>query len=256
MERNLGDTPSSPGKGLRPSAHPVRRTLSFRRSGNPGWADAPARGRGTAQNPHGVFWERCPPKADRESEGAHTSRASFALPGPPIGARRGRSRVDAGQDPKSEILRGCRDSSLPRVWGCPPILFSHPPRVGVRGLKRVVNIFTTPYTGRVFDMMGCRRERTEAALLERNGIRAVASKGFLEWLRKEQPDILCLNETKAQPEQLDQALREPEGYHVYWSNPRRRATVAWPLSRGRSPFGWRRTSPVRASVSTSKAGLS
>jgi exodeoxyribonuclease-3 len=55
-----------------------------------------------------------------------------------------------------------------------------------------------------------------------NGLRAVANKGFLEWLHREQPDILCLNETKAQPEQLDQALREPEGYQVYWSNPEKK----------------------------------
>ncbi len=55
-----------------------------------------------------------------------------------------------------------------------------------------------------------------------NGLRAVANKGFLEWLHEEKPDILCLNETKAQPEQLDQALREPEGYHVDWSNPEKK----------------------------------
>ena len=52
-----------------------------------------------------------------------------------------------------------------------------------------------------------------------NGLRAVANKGFLDWLNKEKPDILCLNETKAQPEQLDQALREPEGYHVSLEQP-------------------------------------
>jgi exodeoxyribonuclease-3 len=51
-----------------------------------------------------------------------------------------------------------------------------------------------------------------------NGLRAVANKGFLEWLNREQPDILCLNETKAQPDQLDLALREPEGYEVHWAN--------------------------------------
>jgi exodeoxyribonuclease III len=55
-----------------------------------------------------------------------------------------------------------------------------------------------------------------------NGIRAVANKGFLNWLHMEQPDILCLNETKAQPEQLPPALREPEGYEVLWSNPDRK----------------------------------
>ncbi len=55
-----------------------------------------------------------------------------------------------------------------------------------------------------------------------NGIRAVRGKGFLEWLYKESPDILCLQETKAHPEQLDKDLREPQGYHAYWNYPERK----------------------------------
>ena len=37
-----------------------------------------------------------------------------------LGRAEGRSPSKMGRNPKSEILRGCRDSSLPRVWGCPP----------------------------------------------------------------------------------------------------------------------------------------
>ena len=55
-----------------------------------------------------------------------------------------------------------------------------------------------------------------------NGIRAVRGKGFLEWLYRESPDILCLQETKAQPEQLDKDLLEPQGYHTYWNYPERK----------------------------------
>ena len=55
-----------------------------------------------------------------------------------------------------------------------------------------------------------------------NGIRAVRGKGFLEWFYKESPDVLCLQETKAQPEQLSDDLLEPEGYHVYWNFPERK----------------------------------
>ena len=55
-----------------------------------------------------------------------------------------------------------------------------------------------------------------------NGIRAVKGKGFLEWFFKESPDILCLQETKAQPEQLDADLLEPEGYYACWNFPERR----------------------------------
>lgn len=54
-----------------------------------------------------------------------------------------------------------------------------------------------------------------------NGIRAVARKGFLEWLGAESPDILCLQETKARPEQLETDLAQPPGYHAYWSSPER-----------------------------------
>ena len=55
-----------------------------------------------------------------------------------------------------------------------------------------------------------------------NGIRAVRNKGFLDWLYKESPDILCLQETKAQPEQLGEDLLEPQGYHTFWNHPERK----------------------------------
>lgn len=51
-----------------------------------------------------------------------------------------------------------------------------------------------------------------------NGIRAMQRKGFLTWLHAEQPDILCLQETKAWPEQLDAELRQPVGYHTYFAS--------------------------------------
>lgn len=49
-----------------------------------------------------------------------------------------------------------------------------------------------------------------------NGIRAAAKKGFLEWLDSAAPDILCIQETKAQTEQLPQAVVNPPGYRSYW----------------------------------------
>lgn len=51
-----------------------------------------------------------------------------------------------------------------------------------------------------------------------NGIRAVARKGNLqEVLRDVRPDVLCLQETKAHPDQLTAKLRHPEGYFSYFS---------------------------------------
>ena len=50
-----------------------------------------------------------------------------------------------------------------------------------------------------------------------NGIRAIHKKGFLDWLSKESPDILCVQEIKGRPEQVPEALRTPEGYYSYWT---------------------------------------
>lgn len=50
-----------------------------------------------------------------------------------------------------------------------------------------------------------------------NGIRAAKRGGFLGWLYKVSPDLLCIQETKASPEQLDEDLRAPQGYRVYWN---------------------------------------
>lgn len=50
-----------------------------------------------------------------------------------------------------------------------------------------------------------------------NGLRAAQRKGFLDWLAEAQPDVLCLQETKCRPGQLDAELREPPGYHTYWA---------------------------------------
>ncbi|HBH13056.1 MAG: Exodeoxyribonuclease III [Clostridiales bacterium 38_11] len=49
-----------------------------------------------------------------------------------------------------------------------------------------------------------------------NGIRAIQKKGFLKWISQEQPDILCLQETKAQKDQLDDELINIPGYHSYF----------------------------------------
>jgi exodeoxyribonuclease-3 len=55
-----------------------------------------------------------------------------------------------------------------------------------------------------------------------NGIRALKNKGFLEWLLKESPDILCLQETKVHPDQLSSDLKEPNGYLSYWNCPEKK----------------------------------
>lgn len=55
-----------------------------------------------------------------------------------------------------------------------------------------------------------------------NGIRAAQKKGFLDWLAAAQPAILGVQETKAHPNQLDDALLAPPGYHTYWASAEKR----------------------------------
>jgi len=49
-----------------------------------------------------------------------------------------------------------------------------------------------------------------------NGIRAIWKKGFPEWFEKEQPDVLCLQETKAQRDQLDEQILKFGNYESYF----------------------------------------
>jgi exodeoxyribonuclease-3 len=49
-----------------------------------------------------------------------------------------------------------------------------------------------------------------------NGIRAALGKGLIEWIKTVKPDIICLQEIKAQFEQLSVLEFEESGYHHYW----------------------------------------
>lgn len=49
-----------------------------------------------------------------------------------------------------------------------------------------------------------------------NGIRAAMNKGLLEWLAKSSPEIFCVQETKAQQDQIDSNLFKELGYEEYW----------------------------------------
>jgi exodeoxyribonuclease-3 len=49
-----------------------------------------------------------------------------------------------------------------------------------------------------------------------NGIRAAISKGLIDWMQQTDPDVLCLQEIKASPEQVGVMDLEALGYHHYW----------------------------------------
>jgi exodeoxyribonuclease-3 len=52
--------------------------------------------------------------------------------------------------------------------------------------------------------------------LNANGIRAAARKGFFAWLDRQDADVVCIQETKAQVHQLTDPVFMPEGYHCYY----------------------------------------
>src|SRR6056300_1446898 len=51
-----------------------------------------------------------------------------------------------------------------------------------------------------------------------NGIRAAARKGFFDWLQTQQADVVCIQETKAQIDQLSDPVFSPAGYHCYYND--------------------------------------
>lgn len=56
---------------------------------------------------------------------------------------------------------------------------------------------------------------TKITCLNVNGIRAAEKKGFVDWLMESQPDVLCLQELKALPEQVPASIQELD-YHGFY----------------------------------------
>ena len=54
--------------------------------------------------------------------------------------------------------------------------------------------------------------------LNANGIRAAARKGFFDWLPRQNADVVCIQETKAQVHQLADEIFSPAGYHCYYED--------------------------------------
>ena len=51
-----------------------------------------------------------------------------------------------------------------------------------------------------------------------NGLRAAEKKGFLDWLAATDADLVAVQETKASPDQISQALLAPTGYQAAWNS--------------------------------------
>lgn len=50
-----------------------------------------------------------------------------------------------------------------------------------------------------------------------NGLRAIAKKNFFSWIEEKKPDVLCIQETKIQNHQLEEELKNIDGYYSYFS---------------------------------------
>jgi len=69
-----------------------------------------------------------------------------------------------------------------------------------------------------------------------NGIRAADRKGLFNWSKKESPDILCLQEIKALPEQVPPHLRNAPGYHVFLNSAERKGYSGVAIFTKERPF--------------------
>ena len=63
-----------------------------------------------------------------------------------------------------------------------------------------------------------------------NGIRSAMDKGFREFIESDPPDMLCLQETKARPEQVDVDWADDLGYERVWNSAEKKGysgTAIW-----------------------------
>jgi exodeoxyribonuclease-3 len=69
-----------------------------------------------------------------------------------------------------------------------------------------------------------------------NGLRAILKKGFVEWLRRDMPDVLCLQETKVAVDQVPGELKSLPGYFSYFSSTERKGRDGVALFSKIEPF--------------------
>ncbi|MDM8546505.1 exodeoxyribonuclease III [Candidatus Venteria ishoeyi] len=68
-----------------------------------------------------------------------------------------------------------------------------------------------------------------------NGIRAAAKKGFFDWLPKQDADVVCIQETKAQQSQLTDPIFRPGAYHCYYHDAEKKGYSGVALYSKRQP---------------------
>src|SRR5262245_37267333 len=58
--------------------------------------------------------------------------------------------------------------------------------------------------------------RRTLCTLNLNGIRSAERRGFSRWLKKAKPDVLCVQELRAMPHDVEDEVRVPAGYNARW----------------------------------------
>ena len=115
------------------------------------------------------------------------------------GRAEGRSPMDVGQNPKSEILRGCRDSSLPRVLGVSPNSpFFFPQEWGTKGVEtevRAARFLDSRLRGNDRLQKRCRRSSPAGGLGVSNIGRTQGSplRGAIGYGACRGPKVLCVS---------------------------------------------------------------
>jgi exodeoxyribonuclease-3 len=80
-----------------------------------------------------------------------------------------------------------------------------------------------------------------------NGLRAAVKKGFVDWMMRDSPDVLCLQETKVAEDQVPDQLKSLPGYHCYFNSAARKGRDGVAL--------FSRTPPLAVKNSLEIAGL-
>ncbi|MGI9301285.1 MAG: exodeoxyribonuclease III [Gammaproteobacteria bacterium] len=71
--------------------------------------------------------------------------------------------------------------------------------------------------------------------LNANGIRAAARKGFFDWMKKQRADVVCIQETKAQIDQLGDPVFSPKNYHCRYFDARKKGYAGVALYARKQP---------------------
>ena len=72
-----------------------------------------------------------------------------------------------------------------------------------------------------------------------NGLRAAEKKGFSSWLARAAPDVLCLQEVRAEETDVPAALWQPQGWHARWHPAAKKGysgTAVWSRAPGETRF--------------------